>query len=224
MTAGYLLIDKPAGMTSHDAVNIVRKARKEKRVGHGGTLDPAATGLLIIGVGREATKRLGDVLALQKTYEATIRLGETSTTDDTEGTIKIISQSVPSLEEVEKTINGFHGESVQTPPVYSAIKVNGKRAYTLARQGKEISIKPRTITIHNITLLGYTYPDISVRTTVSSGTYIRALARDIGKTLKTGGYLTSLRRTSIGPFHVKDAVTLQNISNASLLPLFKTVD
>ena len=206
---GILLVDKPASWTSFDVVAKIRGqiraeyvARGEKptkrqlKVGHAGTLDPFATGLLVVLLG-DATKKADEFLKLDKVYEATIHLGKTSTTGDPEGEITDISNLQPSVQEIEETIRRFTGEIVQIPPKFSAIKVNGQRAYKLAHQGKEVEIPSRTVTIYSIDLIDYTYPDIKIRTHVSSGTYIRTLAEDIGKVLGTGAYCQALRRTSI---------------------------
>lgn len=209
----FLLIDKPKGMTSHDVVDCVRKITGEKRVGHGGTLDPNATGLLIVGVGREATKKLAEIAQnTKKTYEAEIVLGETRDTDDAEG--KIISQSLSlkkKSEEVERVVNSFLGEQEQIPPAYSAIKLKGKKAYELARRGEIPELKPRTITVYEIEVNGYEWPILKITLTVSSGTYIRAIARDIGEKLGSGAYLQNLRRTQIGEYSVMNAYTVDQL-------------
>jgi len=210
----FLLIDKPKGITSHGVVDEVRKITGERRVGHAGTLDPNATGLLIVGVGREATRKLGEVAEnTKKTYEGEIFLGEERDTDDSEGVVIAKAKGFlpPSFAEIKKVLGQFVGEQEQTPPAYSALKIKGKKAYELARAGKKVELKPRKIIIHSIKLLNYQYPLLIIRTTVSSGTYIRALARDIGKRLGCGGYLKELRRTSIGEFSVVNAVKLENL-------------
>ncbi len=208
-----LLIDKPKGITSHDVVDQLRKITGERRVGHAGTLDPNATGLLIVGVGRESTKKLGEITKnTTKTYEAEITLGATSDTDDAEG--KILSNKVTkrlSDEDIKKILRQFEGEQMQIPPIYSAIKLKGKKAYELARKGKEVILEPRKITIHSIKLDEYNFPMLKITCEVSSGTYIRALARDIGKSLGTGAYLSELRRTKIGEFDIQNAQKLDKI-------------
>lgn len=209
-----LLIDKPKGMTSHDVVNVVRKAVGKKKVGHAGTLDPNATGLLVVGVGRESTKKLGELTRnTTKKYSATIMLGEKRETDDIEG--KIISKyqntKTPSLEQVKKILKEFTGEINQTPPVYSAIKISGQRAYKIARSGRNITLKPRKVTVYLIKLVKYKYPILQIDCEVSSGTYIRALARDIGDQLGVGAYLQNLRRTAIGRYKISDAKSLEDI-------------
>ena len=208
-----LLIDKPKGITSHDVVDRLRRITGERRIGHAGTLDPNATGLLIVGVGRESTKKLGEITKnTTKTYEAEITLGATSDTDDAEG--KILSNKVTkrlSDEDIKKILRQFEGEQMQIPPIYSAIKLKGKKAYELARKGKEVILEPRKITIHSIKLDEYNFPMLKITCEVSSGTYIRALARDIGKSLGTGAYLSELRRTKIGEFDIQNAQKLDKI-------------
>jgi tRNA pseudouridine55 synthase len=212
-----LLINKPKGMTSHDVVYRVRKATGIKKVGHGGTLDPNATGLLVIGVGREGTKQLGNfTTGMSKTYEAEIILGATSTTEDAEGEIlKNNSAKKPTREEIERVLLKFEGEQMQVPSAHSAIKIKGKKAYQLARAGKEVKLEPRKITVYSIKLLRYDYPRLEISCDVSSGTYIRALARDIGKELGTGAYLNNLKRTKIGEYSLKDAIEIEELNGNS---------
>jgi tRNA pseudouridine55 synthase len=212
MTDGIILIDKPANMTSFGVVARVRRvlseqAGKKVKVGHTGTLDPFATGLLILCIGKE-TKNAMTYTKLDKVYEATIRLGQTSSTGDPEGEITEVNDTRPSREDIEKVIEKFVGEIKQTPPIFSAIKINGRRAYHLAREGKEVKIPERTVTIHSIDVIDYSYPELKIRTHVSSGTYIRSLASDIGELLGTGAYCTQLRRTSIAKWDIADAKTL----------------
>jgi tRNA pseudouridine55 synthase len=209
-----ILIDKPAGMSSFGVVaRVRRKLRDEQgkkvKVGHTGTLDPFATGLLIILAGK-ATKKSDDFLKKDKEYVATVRLGEVSTTGDIEGEIEKVSTKVPSLEEVEAVVRKLTGEIEQTVPVYSAVKINGERAYKLARKGKTVEMPTRKVTIFSLEILEYSYPELKIRTHVSSGTYIRTLGEDIGKNLGTGAYLTALRRTKIADFDVKDSLKLDD--------------
>ncbi|HEX6977064.1 MAG TPA: tRNA pseudouridine(55) synthase TruB [Patescibacteria group bacterium] len=207
-----LLIDKPKGMTSHDVVDVVRRATGERRVGHAGTLDPNATGLLIVGVGREETRKLEELTRnTKKTYVADIYLGEERDTDDIEGKVVSTSEVKPDLEEVKKVMLEFVGEQEQTPPQYSAVKVGGKKAYELARGGKEVKIKPKKITIYKADILSYKYPTLKVEFEVSSGTYIRSIAHDLGRKLGSFGYLKDLRRTKIGEFSVDTAKSLEEI-------------
>lgn len=212
MTDGILLIDKPDGMTSFGVVARVRRvlsqqAGKKVKVGHTGTLDPFATGLLILCIGKE-TKNAMSYTKLDKVYEATIRLGQTSTTGDPEGELTDVNDKQPTREEIAAALEKFTGEITQTPPIFSAIKIGGRRAYDLARQGKEVEIPQRKVMIHNLELVDYTYPELKIRTHVSSGTYIRSLAQDIGETLGTGAYCTQLRRTKVADWDVANAQTL----------------
>jgi tRNA pseudouridine55 synthase len=211
----FLLIDKPKGITSHDVVNRVRKITGVKRVGHGGTLDPNATGLLIVAVGREFTKQLSDIAHnTQKIYEAEIRLGETRDTDDVDGEVTSTNQTIiPTKEEIEAHLQSFLGQQEQLPPQYSALKVKGKAAYAIARKGQTVALKPRTVTIYSIELLQYGYPIVKITLEVSSGTYIRAIARDLGEKLGCGAYLKELRRTKIGEYHITNALTLEKLES-----------
>lgn len=215
MNDGILLIDKPAEMTSFGVVARVRRvltqqAGKKVKVGHTGTLDPFATGLMILVIGKEC-KNAGYYTKLDKVYEATFRLGQTSTTGDPEGEITDVSDKRPTREEVEEVLTRFTGEISQRPPIFSAIKINGQRAYKLARNGEEIEIPTRQVTIHSLELLDYTYPELKIRTHVSSGTYIRSLAVDIGEALGTQAYCTQLRRVSISKWNVADAKQLSDM-------------
>ena len=204
---GLLLIDKPSGWTSFDVVAKVRglirqqTGVKKPKVGHTGTLDPLATGLLVLTVGSYC-KRASEFSKLDKTYEVTMCLGQTSTTGDEEGEKTAVSDKQPALNEVEAAINSFIGEIEQTPPAYSAIKVNGQRAYKLARAGQTVKLEPRKVKVYEITEVKYHYPEIKFATKVSSGTYIRSLVEDIGNRLGTGAYMTNLRRTSVGDLSV----------------------
>ena len=208
-----ILIDKPAGLSSFGVVARVRRrlsmeAGKKVKVVHTGTLDPFATGLLIL-LANKATKLSNQFLKLDKWYEATICLGKTSTTGDPEG--EIIEQNtekVPTLEEVKAVVNQFVGQITQTVPAFSAVKINGQRAYQLARRGEAVSMPTRQIEIYAIEILSYNYPELVIRTHVSSGTYIRTLGEDIGKALGVGAYLTALRRTQVGDYQIKNAVRL----------------
>ena len=207
MKEGIYLIDKPAGWTSFDVVAKVRSISGIKSVGHAGTLDPFATGLLIVLVGKEFTKKQSEFMKLDKEYEATLKLGFSSSTGDPEGEIKKISnfQFPISKEEVEKTLKSFIGEIEQTPPAHSAIKINGQRAYKKARKGEKFEMPKRKVTIYFLDLVDYKYPFVKFRVKCSSGTYIRTLGQDIAERLSTKGYLTELRRTQIGEFNVLEA-------------------
>lgn len=209
-----LLIDKPAHMTSFGVVARIRRvltqeAGKKVKVGHTGTLDPFATGLMIIVTGKEC-KNAGTYSKLDKSYEATIMLGQTSTTGDPEGEIAHISSTQPTRAEIDKATEQFVGEIQQRPPIYSAIKIDGVRAYKLARKGEEVEIPLRTVTVHSLEIVSYAYPELIIRTHVSSGTYIRTLAQDLGTVLGTGAYTKELRRLSVGKYSVVDAKTLSS--------------
>ncbi len=208
-----ILADKPAGISSFGVVARVRRQLSEQagrkiKVGHTGTLDPFATGLMILLSGT-FTRRAGEFSKLDKVYEATIRLGATSSTGDPEGEItEQLVQDIPSEQQVRQTIKTFLGKITQTPPVFSAIKINGQRAYKLARAGQAVEMPSREVEIYSIELLSYEYPHIKIRAHVSSGTYIRTLAQDIGDLLGTGAYVTELRRVKVGQYDIKDAVTI----------------
>lgn len=212
MTDGIILIDKPAGMTSFGVVARIRRvlsqqAGKKVKVGHTGTLDPFATGLMILVVGKEC-KNAGMYTKLDKVYEATFRLGQTSSTGDPEGEITDVSNIQPTREAIDKLVGQFTGDITQRPPIFSALKINGQRAYKLARKGEEVEIPERMITIHSLEIIDYTYPEMKIRTHVSSGTYIRSLASDMGEVLGTGAYCTQLRRTTINKWDIGEAKTL----------------
>ena len=208
-----ILADKPAGISSFGVVARVRRQLSEQagrkiKVGHTGTLDPFATGLMILLSGT-FTRRAGEFSKLDKVYEATIRLGAISSTGDPEGEItEQLVQDIPSEQQVRQTIKTFLGKITQTPPVFSAIKINGQRAYKLARAGQAVEMPSREVEIYSIELLSYEYPHIKIRAHVSSGTYIRTLAQDIGDLLGTGAYVTKLRRVKVGQYDIKDAVTI----------------
>ena len=242
MNEEILLVDKPEGISSFGVVarvrrklseeagmvsvkgkdGVVREKRKKVKVGHTGTLDPFATGLLVLLIGK-GTKRANEFLKLDKEYIATVRLGATSTTGDPEGEVTVLVDSsrvseddesgvrdvrVPSRADVEKAVEKFVGETEQKVPSYSAVKINGERAYKLARAGKEVEMPTRKVRIDEIEILDYKWPDLTIRCQVSSGTYIRALGEDIGKELGVGGYLTALRRTQVGEWRIEGAKRL----------------
>lgn len=209
-----ILVDKPKDMTSFGVVARIRrilseKAGKKVKVGHTGTLDPFATGLMIVVTGKEC-KNAEKYSKLDKEYEATILLGKVSSTGDPEGEITDTSDRIPSIDEIEKSISKFTGDITQKPPIYSAIKIDGERAYKLARDGKTFDMPDRKVKIYSLDILDYDYPFLNIRTNVSSGTYIRTLAQDIGEDLKIGAYCTELRRISVGKFNVKDAHKLSD--------------
>ncbi len=216
-------MDKPQGWTSFDVVNYVRKMvaeleekkPKNTKVGHTGTLDPQATGLLVLCVG-SYTKKVPELIKQDKTYEVELTLGKVSTTGDSEGEITGVSDKVPSKKDVAGVISGFVGEIEQTPPAYSAIKVNGKRAYELARAGKEVKLEPRIVTINSINDVEYEYPKVTFTADVGSGTYIRSLAEDIGEKLGTGAYMSALRRTKVGDKSIDDAIDPKKLTSEFL--------
>jgi len=208
--SGILLLDKPQGPTSHDLVGRTRKALGTRKVGHAGTLDPMATGLMILGV-ESSTRLLTYLVGLGKEYIATIRLGQATTTDDAEGEITATADAGGLTDEaIAAGIRPLTGEISQVPSTFSAIKVDGRRAYDLARAGDEVELRPRSVTVAAFDVLAIrrdgAVVDLDVRVAVSSGTYVRALARDLGRALGVGGHLTALRRTRVGPFEVASAV------------------
>ncbi len=210
MKANFLLINKPKDWTSHDVVGYIRKSQPKKtKVGHAGTLDPFATGLLIVGVGRDATKRIDEFKNMPKTYIATVKLGSTSDTYDSEGKISLQNSNLKfDKKEVKTVLKSFFGKQKQIPPMYSAKKINGQKLYDLARKGIEIERKPSEIEIYKIKLLKFDQKNniLKIKTEVSTGTYIRTLAHDIGQKLSCGAYCEELERTKIGKYKVKKAV------------------
>lgn len=215
---GYFLnIDKSAGMTSRKVVDLVGRAARTKRVGHAGTLDPLATGVLIVAIER-ATRLVEFVQAQEKIYDAEFILGQSSDTDDIEGSITAhMVAHEPSRQDIERALTSFIGVIEQLPPQFSALKISGQPAYKLARKGLVVELKPRPVTIHSIELLGYEYPYVRLRIRCGSGTYIRSIARDLGQRLGTGGLMKTLRRVAIGAFHVDDAMKVDEISPEALL-------
>jgi len=227
MENGFLLINKPETWTSHDVVGYMRRVTHIKRIGHAGTLDPFATGLLIVAIGRENTKRLDELFkGLDKTYVATLRLGATSNTFDKTGVItktEGFESQIPLLskERLGEVVNSFVGPQNQVPPMYSAKKIDGKKLYKLARKGIEVERKPHHITIYNIELLDYTFPELKIRVRCSTGTYIRTLVHDIGQKLGIGAYCEALERVNIGEYSLENATPIKDFSRdtwkASLL-------
>ena len=213
---GYLLIDKPEGISSFGVVAQIRRIASEAvgkrlKVGHTGTLDPMATGLLILVLGKY-TKRAAEFSKLDKIYEAELTLGSVSTTADKEGELTQKSTRIPSPSQIKSVTNTFIGEIMQTPPAFSAIKVGGQRAYKLARAGKEVKIEPRKVHIYSLENVKYDYPKLKFTVHVSSGTYIRSLAEDIGENLATGAYLSNLHRTKVGEFNIRHATKIDEIT------------
>lgn len=243
---GYILVDKPKGWTSFDVVAKVRsigraagrqaiaeaaasgevlaqQPAKRLKVGHTGTLDPLATGLLVVLVGNY-TKRATQLTKLDKTYEVTMELGQMSTTGDDEGEKSFVSAVRPTAEDVNAALQSFVGDIMQTPPAYSAMKINGVRAYKLARQGKEVVMEARPARVDGLENIKYDYPSVSFTVAVSSGTYIRSLVQDVGQKLGTGAYMSDLRRTRVGAFSIADAVAIGSLSAETLTAQLKMLD
>ncbi len=216
-SAGLVVVDKPPGITSHDVVARVRRLAGTRKVGHAGTLDPMATGVLVVGINR-ATRLLGHLLLTDKAYEATVRLGVSTTTDDAEGEVTATTPASflqPGL--VAAELGELVGEIMQVPTAVSAIKVDGKRAYQRVRDGEEVRLEPRPVTIHALEVLDQRvvgdWVDVDISLRCSSGTYVRAIARDVGAALGVGGHLTALRRTAVGPFGIDRARTLDELAD-----------
>ena len=222
MTAesGLVVVDKPAGLTSHDVVARIRRLAGTRKVGHAGTLDPMATGVLVVGIDR-ATRLLGHLLLTDKSYDATVRLGVATTTDDAEGEV-LVTAATDHLEEsdVRAAFARFVGEIDQVPATVSAVKVDGRRAHRLAREGVEVELPPRRVTVHELTVHAVRGDRVDLSVRCSSGTYVRALARDAGAALGVGGHLTALRRTAVGPFDLAAARTLDQLAEElAVLPI-----
>lgn len=215
--SGFIPINKPSSPSSHHVINMLRKITGIKKIGHAGTLDPFASGLLICAIGREATREIDQFVKLDKEYIAEIFLGATSDTYDRTGIInnyesRVLGITNYELNEVKKLIEKFIGPQQQIPPMYSAKKVGGRKLYELARKGIEIERQPNDINISNIKILGYSYPLLTLKINCSSGTYIRSLAHDIGQALGCGAYLKELQRTKIGEFNLTKAVDIKKLN------------
>lgn len=224
---GFLVIDKPAGLTSRDVVDRAQRWFPARtRLGHTGTLDPLATGVLVLAVGL-GTRLAEYVQAMPKTYLAGILLGSRSDTDDADGAVVPLAVPCPpDRQTLDQTIQLFVGEQEQVPPAYSAAKVKGRRAYQLARKGKDVDLQPRKVQVHSIDVLAYAYPHLELNIRCSKGTYIRSLARDLGERLGCGGLVESLRRTSVGKFHAAEGLGLEGDAGTALsrlLPLSAAV-
>lgn len=214
VVSGVLVVDKPTGMTSHDVVQVVRRGTGIRRAGHTGTLDPRASGVLVILLG-PAVRLSEFVSASDKRYQATIRVGSSTDTYDSEGTITDHNSDIDvSEEQFNEILQQFTGEIEQVPPPYSAVKVKGRKAYELARRGEEVELKPRIINVYSLEVLEWDPPECVIDVYCSSGTYVRSLANDIGKALGTGAYLVGLRRTKSGRFTLRDAVPLRVLREA----------
>jgi len=212
---GWLVLDKPAGLTSTHAVNAIKRLLDARKAGHAGTLDPLATGILPIGFG-EATKTMNFAVDSTKGYRFTVQWGSQTDTDDAEGAVTDTSQTRPTLEQIENALDAFRGDISQIPPQYSAIKVDGQRAYDLARDGEDVALQARTVVIHDLRIVEM--PDDN-RTVIEAdcgkGTYVRAIARDLGRALGCLGHVESLRRTRVGPFSLDESVTLAELEAAA---------
>jgi tRNA pseudouridine55 synthase len=207
-----LPIYKPIGPTSFGVIAQIRKVTGIKRVGHAGTLDPLAEGVLIVGIGRESTKKLFSELQKEKEYEVSIELGKTSTTDDSEGEKTGWDVKVkPGESDIKKALEKFKGKIAQTPPLFSAVKINGRESYKFARKGESVERKSREVFIKDIELLEYAWPFLKLKVTTGPGVYIRSLARDLGDVLKTGGYVKALKRTRVGEYNIEDCKTVDSL-------------
>jgi len=206
---GIIGVLKPNGITSFDVIRKLRQMSDIKKIGHAGTLDPLATGVLVVGIGKQACQKLNSIVKKEKEYIAKIKLGINSTTDDEEGNKKIVNvKNIPLLSQIKKIIHEFQGKIYQIPPIFSAIKIHGQPAYKLARQGKKIVLKKRLVEIKQIKILEYKWPYLELKVITGPGVYIRSLARDIGEKLKTGGYLANLERTRVGDFKKENCLKL----------------
>lgn len=224
MRHGFLLVDKPLGFTSHDAVAVVRRTLPERDVGHLGTLDPAASGLLVMAVGKKALKVVQLFGDLSKEYEATVKFGQISTTYDSEGMLQQYDIGMgwvpPEHSHLQALIRDrFTGKISQVPPSYSAVSIGGERAYRKARQGRSVDIPARDVRIDRCDIIDYDYPQLKLKVACGSGTYIRSLAHDLGQVLKCGGYLAGLRRTKVGEWNVENALSPDAASWTSVIPL-----
>lgn len=223
---GLLIVNKPVGPTSHDVVYKIRKWSGERRVGHTGTLDPLASGVLIVCLGT-ATRVSEYLLHSDKRYEAIIRLGQTTATYDSTSRVLQHRPVNISAEQIESALAAFRGAITQTPPAYSAVQVDGRRAYDMARRGEEVELKPRTITIHTLNIIKWESPDLTIDIMCSSGTYIRSIAHDLGQALACGGHIVGLTRTATGRFTLADARPLnelQNLTPGQFLKLLRPTD
>lgn len=215
VVSGVLVVDKPVGLTSHDVVQIIRRGTGIRRAGHTGTLDPRASGVLVVLIG-PAVRLSEYVSASDKRYQSTIRLGQSTSTYDSEGESSGEPVNIESLTEeaFEDILQDFVGEIQQVPPAYSAVKVKGKKAYERARAGEEVELQPRTINVYSLELLEWAPPEVVIDVFCSSGTYVRSLANDLGERLSVGAHLVGLRRTKSGRFTLRDAVSLRRLREA----------
>jgi tRNA pseudouridine55 synthase len=210
---GIVAIYKEEGMTSHDVVDAVRRHTGQKRVGHAGTLDPCAKGVLVVGIGRSATKRLDQIVGREKEYVTRIKLGWRSTTDDREGEKEQVSvAAIPAEDNIRDALKHFEGIIAQRPPAFSAVKIGGRPAYRFARARKQVELAIREVEVKEIELLAYEWPFLDLRMVTGPGVYVRAIARDLGEALGTGGYVEQLERTRVGSFVKEQAVRLSDTS------------
>lgn len=213
---GLLNLNKPAGLSSRAAINQIQKLVKPAKIGHAGTLDPIAHGVLIVTIG-PATRLTQRIQAWSKTYRGTFLLGRSSDTEDIEGVVSELPRAAPpTLAQLEAALPSLTGEIQQVPPAYSALKIKGRRAYELAREGVNVELKPRTVTIHSLSIVSYDYPTLVVDVECGSGTYIRSLGRDLAERVETAAVMSDLQRTSIGPFHIDESVGLDEITRDTL--------
>lgn len=218
--SGFLFLNKPVGPTSHDMVSRLRRLTGIKKIGHAGTLDPLASGVLIMAIGREATREISGFVKLDKEYEAVLRLGAVSDTYDREGRVEFrvsncecrLSSVELRINTIEQVLEKFIGVQMQVPPMYSAKKVGGKKLYELARKGIDVERRPVEINIHELELSDYQWPLLKIRVRCSSGTYIRSLAHDIGQALGCGAYLEELKRTAVGEFKLEECINLEELN------------
>ncbi len=207
------MIDKPLRMTSMTAVSIVRRKAGGAKTGHAGTLDPLATGVLVIAIGK-ATRSIDKLMATDKRYETVIDLSAFTTTDDLEGTRTQVVAAPPTVEKVQATLEQFKGEIMQQPPAFSAMKINGRRAYKMARKGEAVEIPARPVIVHSMQLVNYEWPRLELLIHCAKGFYVRSLARELGQALGTGGHCTLIRRTAVGPFTIDNALALVDVPPA----------
>lgn len=211
--SGLIIINKPYGWPSMKVIRKIKKLTGVKKVGHAGTLDPLATGVLPVCIGREFTKKISELMNLKKEYIAEINLSAFSETDDSEGEIIPVEvKKSPAEKEIKKILESFLGIQTQIPPKYSAVRIEGKRAYKLAREKKIFELKAKEVTFHEIKLINFNWPNLKIKIVCSKGTYIRSLARDIGKKLGTGGYISNLLRTAVGKYKLEDAFDAETLS------------
>lgn len=209
---GIFAFDKPKGFSSNQLLMFIKKETGIKKIGHAGTLDPLATGVLVVAIGKKNTKQLSKFVAKEKEYRAIIRLGSTSETDDAEGpVVEQEIKKIPEIQAINNTVKEFIGEIEQFPPIYSAVKIAGEEAYKRARRGEKVEIKARMVLVKNIIIENYQWPNLLLNITTGPGVYIRSIARDLGQKLGVGGYITDLSRLRVGEFRIEDAIQLNKV-------------